>query len=237
MAELIAPPGRLHSSWLAARDEWQPGAHQDGAGLRLVADDDLDSPEGFSSWVERLRRQSGRSLSVGEGRVHASHWWIVDGETYLGAIDLRHYLNAFLLEGGGHIGYSVRPSARRRGLAAWALGKVLLKAPALGLDRVLLTCDDGNSGSARTIEANGGVLEDVRSTAVGVKRRYWITLDLFQGTYRVVINLWDSSSRRDGVRWIILHDAHAADGPGVRSRISTERDPLFSTGQAWCSSG
>ncbi|MCX4617713.1 GNAT family N-acetyltransferase [Streptomyces mirabilis] len=177
MAELIAPTGRLHSSWLTARDEWQPGAHQDGAGLRLMGDDDLGNPEGFASWVERLRQQSDRSLPVGEGRVHATHWWIVDGETYLGAIDLRHYLNALLLEGGGHIGYSVRPSARRRGLATWALGAVLLKAPALGLDRVLLTCDDGNVGSARTIENNGGVLEDVRSTETGGKRRYWITLD------------------------------------------------------------
>lgn len=177
MTELIAPTGRLHSSWLAARDEWQPGAHQDGAGLRLVADDDLNSPEEFASWVEQLRQQSDRSLPVGEGGVHATYWWIVDGETYLGAIDLRHYLNPILLEVGGHIGYSIRPSARRQGLATWALGEVLLKAPALGLDRVLLTCDDGNVGSARTIESHGGVLEDVRSTEIGVKRRYWIALD------------------------------------------------------------
>ncbi|MBT2231643.1 GNAT family N-acetyltransferase [Nonomuraea sp. NEAU-A123] len=177
MTELIAPTGRLHYSWLTAHDEWPPGTHQDGAGLRLVADDDLNSPEGFASWVERLRQQSDRSLPLGEGRVHATHWWIVDGETYLGAIDLRHYLNGVLLEGGGHIGYSIRPSARRQGLATWALGAVLLKASALGLDRVLLTCDDGNAGSARTIENNGGVLEDVRSTEIGVKRRYWIALD------------------------------------------------------------
>ncbi|MFF1418206.1 GNAT family N-acetyltransferase [Streptomyces sp. NPDC058280] len=102
---------------------------------------------------------------------------MVDGETYLGAIDLRHYLNPFLLEGGGHIGYSIRPSARRSGLATWALGAVLPTTPALGLDRVLLTCDDGNVGSARTIESNGGVLEDVRNTEIGVKRRYWIVLD------------------------------------------------------------
>ncbi|NUS16606.1 MAG: GNAT family N-acetyltransferase [Streptomyces sp.] len=177
MAELITPTERLHSSWLAARGEWQPGAHQDGSGLRLAGDDDLGSPEGFAAWAERLRQQADRSLPVGEGCVHATHWWIADGGTYLGAIDLRHYLNAFLLEGGGHIGYSVRPSARGRGLASWALGAVLRKAPALGLDRVLLTCDDGNTASARTIERNGGVLEDVRSTAGGRKRRYWIALD------------------------------------------------------------
>ncbi|MFD8308447.1 GNAT family N-acetyltransferase [Streptomyces sp. NPDC059690] len=176
MAELIAPTTRLHPSWLTACQEWQPGAHQDGTGLRLAAHDDLDTLYGFASWTERLREQSDRSRPVGEGRVHATHWWIVDGETYLGAIDLRHYLNAFLLEGGGHIGYSIRPSARQRGLATWALGAVLLKAPALGLDRLLLTCDD-NAASARTIERNGGILQDVRDTQIGVKRRYWIALD------------------------------------------------------------
>ncbi|MFJ5213759.1 GNAT family N-acetyltransferase [Streptomyces sp. NPDC088354] len=175
MPELIAPTSRLQSSWLAARDEW-PGSHQDGSGLRLAPDGDLGSPEVFSEWVARLRQQSDTSVPVGEERVHATHWWIVEDDRYLGAIDVRHYLNAFLLDVGGHIGYSIRPSARRRGLATWALGAVLPEARALGLDRVLVTCDDDNIGSARSIEHNGGVLEDVRATGAGLKRRYWITL-------------------------------------------------------------
>ncbi|MDX2516846.1 GNAT family N-acetyltransferase [Streptomyces stelliscabiei] len=70
----------------------------------------------------------------------------------------------------------MRPSARRRGLATWALGAVLPEARALGMGRVLITCDDDNVASARTIERNGGVLEDVRTTDEGIKRRYWITL-------------------------------------------------------------
>lgn len=137
---------------------------------------DLDDPAVFSAWVEQLQQQSDRSVALRDGWVHATHWWLVEGDSYLGAIDLRHRLNAFLLRSGGHIGYSIRPSARRRGLATWALGAVLPEARALGLGRVLITCDDDNVASARTIERNGGVLEDVRTTDEGIKRRYWITL-------------------------------------------------------------
>ncbi|MDQ0578815.1 GNAT family N-acetyltransferase [Streptomyces rishiriensis] len=176
MPALITPTDRLRSSWLAARDEWPAGAHQAGTGLRLASEADLAGPEAFSAWVEQLRKQSDTSVAVAEERVHATHWWIVEGDRYLGAIDLRHRLNAVLLDVGGHIGYSVRPSARRRGLATWALGAVLPEARALGLERVLVTCDDDNIGSARTIERNGGVLEDVRATDAGGKRRYWIAL-------------------------------------------------------------
>lgn len=108
--------------------------------------------------------------------MHATYWWIADGQTYLGAISLRHALNDLLLNAGGHIGYGVRPSARRRGVATWALGAVLPSARDLGLDRVLVTCADDNVPSARTIERNGGVLEDVRMTELGLTRRYWIAL-------------------------------------------------------------
>ncbi|WP_086803650.1 GNAT family N-acetyltransferase [Streptomyces caniscabiei] len=176
MPALIAPTDRLRLSWLAARDEWSPGAHRAGSGTGLMPGADLDDPAVFSVGVERLRQQSDRSVAPRDGRVHATHWWIVEGDSYMGAIDLRHRLTAFLLHSGGQIGYSVRPSARKRGLATWALGAVLPEARALGLGRVLITCDDDNAASARIIERNGGVLEDVRTTEEGVKRRYWITL-------------------------------------------------------------
>ncbi|MFJ8011923.1 GNAT family N-acetyltransferase [Streptomyces sp. NPDC096339] len=174
MPELLTPTARLHSSWLDAQEEWGPDAHMDGAGLG--SDDDVESAEGFAAWVEKLRGQSDRTAPLEPGRVPATYWWIAEGDTYLGAIDLRHYLNAFLLDAGGHIGYGIRPSARRRGLAGWALGEVLYEARLLGLDRVLLTCDPDNTASVRTIEANGGVLEDLRETLIGPKLRYWIEL-------------------------------------------------------------
>ena len=108
--------------------------------------------------------------------MHATYWWITENDTYLGAITLRHALSEILLRGAGHIGYGIRPSARRRGLATWALAAVLPEARALGLDRVLVACDVGNVASARTIEKCGGLLEDVRDTELGRTRRYWITL-------------------------------------------------------------
>ncbi|MFZ5849483.1 MAG: GNAT family N-acetyltransferase [Actinomycetota bacterium] len=173
---LVDPSERLHVSWLESRDEWGRGVHQPGTGLWLADDLDLDSAEGFSTWLARLRRESDTSVPPDPGKVHASYWWIVEGERYLGAITLRYDLNEYLLQVGGHIGFGIRPSARRRGLARWALRAVLPRARALGLDRVLVTCDDDNVASARTIESNGGVLEDVREVEGGPKRRYWVDL-------------------------------------------------------------
>ena len=73
-------------------------------------------------------------------------------------------------------GFELSDQPRRRGLATWALRAVLPETRSLGLTRVLVTCDDGNVGSAATIESNGGVIEDVRDTDLGRTRRYWIEL-------------------------------------------------------------
>jgi predicted acetyltransferase len=174
MPQLIAPTPRLHRQWLDSRDDWGPGVHQDGSGLHH--DDDPGSAEGFAAWVERLTAMADVHRPVPEGMVHATYWWIVEGDAVLGAISLRHELNDFLLRAGGHIGYGIRPSARRRGLATWALGEVLGEARRLGLTRVLVTCNVANEPSRRTIEHHGGVLEDTRDTELGRLHRFWITL-------------------------------------------------------------
>lgn len=102
---------------------------------------------------------------------------VVDG-AIVGRLSLRHELNDFLQKFGGHIGYGVVPEYRRQGYASQMLSMSLPLAYDLKLQRVLLTCDDDNVGSIRTIEGNGGILENkiLEGEMRCPKRRYWIEL-------------------------------------------------------------
>lgn len=97
----------------------------------------------------------------------------------VGRVSIRHILNTHLLKVGGHIGYGVCPSFRRLGFATEILKESLLyiKENIPSLKKVLLTCDEGNIGSQKTIEKNGGILEDIIEGDGGVKKmRFWIEL-------------------------------------------------------------
>jgi predicted acetyltransferase len=96
----------------------------------------------------------------------------------VGRVAIRHHLNAFLEQEGGHIGYVVVPQFQRRGFGTEILRLALIYGRArLGLTRVLITCDDDNIGSIKVIERNGGVLQDIVSTRpAGPLRRYWVQL-------------------------------------------------------------
>ena len=98
----------------------------------------------------------------------------VQGEL-VGHASIRFALNDLLTSVGGHIGYCVLPRYRRRGYATEILRQSLIIARAEGVDRVLVTCDEHNVGSATVVERAGGILEDVRRDPTGVpRRRYWI---------------------------------------------------------------
>jgi predicted acetyltransferase len=169
MAHLVFPNVKFHSSWLEASAEFA-GARQDGAGADGWSQNDLKDPQTFGRFVATLVKDALPETARKPGYVPCTYLWIVDGGTFLGSLAVRHELNDFLLNAGGHIGYSVRPSARRRGHAARALGDPLPIARELGITRALLTCDEDNAGSRATIEKNGGIYEDTRNG----KRRYWI---------------------------------------------------------------
>ena len=101
----------------------------------------------------------------------------VDRNIFVGAVDIRHYLNESLLFTGGHIGDGVRPSERRKGVATDMIGLALEECRRMGIDRVLMTCDKDNIGSAKSIIRNGGVLENEVINEEGVpEQRYWIRL-------------------------------------------------------------
>lgn len=96
---------------------------------------------------------------------------------FVGAVNIRHRLNEELLFTGGHIGDGVRPSQRRRGYATEMIGLALEKCRELGLKRVLMTCDEDNVGSEKSIRKNGGVLENTVINEEGKpEKRFWITL-------------------------------------------------------------
>ena len=171
MVELVLPSAQLHAEFLACRDDWGPGLHEDGFGIG--ADDDLDSPDSFEAWVHERVRLTHPPGTPCPPEQHSSPRWIIKDGQVLGGIALRHIFD----DQRGHIGYGVRPSARRRGLARWALAQMLNEAKAaLTVDRVLIVCQADNVASTRTIERNGGVLECIRNGSHGPVRRYWIKL-------------------------------------------------------------
>jgi predicted acetyltransferase len=178
MTRLVRPDVRLHASWAEAIGDFGSETihgsgvwHSDGAVLDL-------SEAGCAAFVEMLLPYADPATALPADRVHCDYYWVTVGdgadEAVVGFLALRHTLTAWLLEEGGHIGYSVRPSRRREGHASRALALAVSRSAELGLHRVLLTCDEDNGASARTIERNGGVYEDTRSG----KRRYWIATDL-----------------------------------------------------------
>jgi predicted acetyltransferase len=131
--------------------------------------------DAWPDYVKRLSEiRQGRSLSV--GMVPSTLLLAVVDKAIVGRASIRHELNDELLRVAGHIGYSVLPEYRRRGYATEILRQSLVIIRSLGVEEVLVTCDDGNVGSAKTIEACGGVLENLVDNPPGpAKRRYWIS--------------------------------------------------------------
>ncbi|MBR0302870.1 MAG: GNAT family N-acetyltransferase [Clostridia bacterium] len=119
------------------------------------------------------------NLEVGANLIPNSVFFLLDEERdrLLGAVNIRHRLNDSLLREGGHIGDGIRPSERGKGYATEMIRLALDECRALGIDRVLMTCEKDNIASARTIVKNGGVLENEIINSEGeCEQRYWIDL-------------------------------------------------------------
>ena len=169
---LIAPTARLEASHVSFLEEFQARDEQ------LVPWIVAEPYERFGDYVAMLEAAS-EGIGIPADFVPHSTFWLVDARDEIVAIsNLRHRLNDFLLTYGGHIGYGVRPSARRKGYATELLRRTLVEARTRGIDRVRLTCSKSNAASAKTILRNGGVLDDEAYMPEHgeVICRYWIAL-------------------------------------------------------------
>ena len=127
----------------------------------------------YEDWLKIVEQQEDAE-NLPEGWVPAIQFISVDEENRpLGFLALRLLLNEKLFIEGGHIGYSIRPSQRRKGLAKLQLELGLAEARKQGLERVLITCDEDNEASRRTILSAGGIYENT----IDRSRRYWIDID------------------------------------------------------------
>ncbi len=176
MPELVPPTTAVHPSFLKAMAELQAeerGAPDDssmvGSEIRKYGSG-WHNPDAFAGYIADLRAQSEEDAPRPHGHVPCTTLWWIDGDEYLGRLAIRHRLTDWLRDYGGHIGYDVRPTARRLGHATQMLRAALPIAHTLGIDQVLVTCDDTNVGSRKVIEANDGRFEDQR----GGKLRFWV---------------------------------------------------------------
>ena len=130
---------------------------------------DLSIPE----WVQFTENTKNKE-SVTPGFVTAHTFFALDNNKIVGIINGRHELNDYLLNFGGHIGYSVRKSERRKGYGKKMLNYISEFLFSLGLDKILITCDKKNIASKRTIESCGGILENEVIEESRITLRYWI---------------------------------------------------------------
>jgi len=168
MALYLATPARQHrKAWKQYRRE------------HLAAGEFKNLQKSYSAFL-RQRKRFASEETVPKGYVPDTLYFLMDegGDKILGRVSIRHRLNDHLLNNpGGHIGYAIAPSERRRGYATQQLRLALEICRKMGISPVLITCHKDNIASAKVIRKNGGVLEDERVCEEGkVFQRYWITL-------------------------------------------------------------
>ena len=137
----------------------------------------LDRFSSIEIWFEELKKRSCED-TVPKGLVPSSTYLAVrEKDNYIvGMIDIRHYLNEYLTQVGGNIGYGVRKTERNKGYAKQMLKLALEKCKELKIKKVLITCDEDNIASEKVILSANAKLEDIRNVDGENKKRFWIDL-------------------------------------------------------------
>ena len=141
----------------------------------------LDESTSAEEWIKICELRKSEETCIKVGTSVPSHMYLAvrkNDNKIIGIIDLRHHVNHPILgTWGGHCGYSVRPSERRKGYAKEMLHLNIQNAKALGIPKLLITCSDKNTASEKTILANGGVYEKTIDVDDRKIKRYWITVN------------------------------------------------------------
>ncbi|MGN9163416.1 GNAT family N-acetyltransferase [Clostridium sulfidigenes] len=170
MFKLVKPTLSMEKEYVNYITEWE--ATEEKIVPNAAKRDSMSFKELVTKWKEY---ESERMYE--KGLVPSSMYFLIDNHNKIyGAIDIRHELNDYLLQYGGHIGYGIRPSQRRKGYASQMLTLALPISKKLGINKALITCDKNNVGSAKTIMNNGGILENEVINGNEVTQRYWIEL-------------------------------------------------------------
>ncbi len=139
----------------------------------------LDSCNSADEWIRICTLRKDEKTCEEVGTKVPSHTYLAirkRDNRIVGIIDLRHHIDHPILgTWGGHCGYSVRPSERGKGYAQEMLRLDKLKAKEMGIDKMLVTCDEGNNASEKTIVANGGVYEKTIDVDGDKMKRFWIS--------------------------------------------------------------
>ena len=137
----------------------------------------LDRFSSIEVWLEELKKRSCED-TVPKGLVPSSTYLAVrEKDNYIvGMIDIRHYLNEYLTQVGGNIGYGVRKTERNKAYAKQMLKLALEKCKELKIKKVLITCDEDNIASEKVILSANAKLEDIRNVDGENKKRFWIDL-------------------------------------------------------------
>lgn len=135
----------------------------------------------YEEWLKDVIKSQDEEWAKSVGKVPATTYFTIreSDNKIIGMVNFRHSLNERLRKVGGHIGYGIRPTERRKGYAKIQLYLALLEAQKLGLDRVMIDCVNTNIGSEKTILALGGELEGEVYDEVNDRtmRNYWINVD------------------------------------------------------------
>jgi len=139
----------------------------------------ITAADSYAQWLQTLRNNL-REDTVQDGRVPSTTYFACrkSDSAIVGIIDIRHRLNDFLYNWGGHIGYGVRPTERRRGYATQMLALALQEAKKLGIEKALVVCNADNEASRATILKNGGIFcNEIPESGGKLIQRYWIALN------------------------------------------------------------